>query len=102
GLLERLGRNTGLFRSRMAKAGFQVPEGTHPIVPVLYGDAALAAETAEALLAEGIYAVAFSYPVVPRGKARIRVQLSAAHTEAQVEKAVEAFSRVREKTATAG
>ncbi|MBN2290245.1 MAG: glycine C-acetyltransferase [Candidatus Glassbacteria bacterium] len=100
GLLERLGRNTGLFRSRMAKAGFQVPEGTHPIVPVLYGDEALAAETAEALLPEGIYAVAFSYPVVPRGKARIRVQLSAAHTAAQVEKAVTAFGRVRERTAT--
>ncbi len=98
-LLHRLEQNTMLFRSGMRAAGFQIPDGIHPIVPVIYGDEKLAARTAEALLEEGIYVVAFSYPVVPRAKARIRVQLSAAHTESQTERLVQAFVDVRERLA---
>ena len=97
GLLGRLKQNTTLFRESMRQAGFAIPDGSHPIVPILYGEAELAARTAEALLGEGIYAIAFSYPVVPRGKARIRVQLSAAHTESQIKRAVGAFKSVKEK-----
>ena len=75
--------------------GFDIVPGTHPIVPIMLGDAALAARTAEALLEQGVYAIGFSYPVVPRGKARIRVQVSAAHTAEDLEKAVAAFTRVK-------
>lgn len=100
GLLTKLKNNTDYFRKGMGKAGFDVPEGEHPIVPVMYGDAKLAVRTAELMLAEGIYVIAFSYPVVPRGKARIRLQLSAVHTEEQIEKAVRGFVKAREKLAT--
>ncbi|MHB9030008.1 MAG: glycine C-acetyltransferase [Candidatus Latescibacterota bacterium] len=97
-LKQRLDRNLRLFRTRMRESGFDIPERGHPIAPVMYGDARLAKQTAERLLEEGIYVIAFSYPVVPRDKARIRVQLSAAHTEEQIELAVKAFSRVRNNT----
>lgn len=97
-LKDRLDRNLRLFREGMRNAGFDLPEREHPIVPVMYGDARLAKETADALLREGIYVIAFSYPVVPRDRARIRVQLSAAHTEEQIDRAVRAFAKVRDRS----
>lgn len=84
-------RNAELFRRRMTEEGFELLEGEHAIVPVMFGDAALAGRIADAMLERGVFVTAFSYPVVPRGKARIRVQLSAAHTEEDVEAAVQAF-----------
>jgi glycine C-acetyltransferase len=92
-----LQRNTELFRRRMVDEGFDVLPGEHPIVPVMFGDAALAAQIADVMLGEGVYVIAFSYPVVPKGKARIRVQLSAAHSEADVETCVRAFVAARAK-----
>jgi len=92
-----LSRNTEVFRRRMADEGFDVLPGEHPIVPVMFGDAALAARIADVMLGEGVYVIAFSYPVVPKGKARIRVQLSAAHSEADVETCVRAFVAARAK-----
>lgn len=89
-----LQRNQKLFRSGMAKAGFDLVPGEHPIIPVMLYEERVAAEMAERLLKEGIYVIAFSYPVVPKGKARIRTQMSAAHTPAQIEKAVQAFTQV--------
>jgi glycine C-acetyltransferase len=86
-----LRRNAELFRRRMTEEGFNLLDGEHPIIPVMFGDAALAAKVADAMLAEGVYVIAFSYPVVPQGKARIRVQLSAAHSEQDVEVCVQAF-----------
>jgi glycine C-acetyltransferase len=88
----RLQENTQQFRTGMRHAGFEVPEGTHPIAPVMLGDARLAARMAERLLELGVYVIGFSYPVVPKGAARIRVQLSAAHTREQVERCMEAFT----------
>lgn len=93
-LRQRLHENTQRFRQGMLEAGFDIVPGVHPIVPVMLYDAKKAARMAEALLAEGIYVIGFSYPVVPKDKARIRVQLSAAHTREQVDKAVAAFVRV--------
>lgn len=90
-LRERLRENTQLFRKRMVEAGFNILPGEHPIVPVMFGDAITAARMSELLLSKGIYAVAFSYPVVPQGKARIRTQISAAHTREEVEFAIEKF-----------
>ena len=90
----RLLENTAYFRKEMTSRGFQIVEGTHPIVPVMLGDARLAQNIAKDMLEEGIYVVGFSYPVVPKGQARIRVQLSAAHTREQVDRALEAFTRV--------
>jgi len=78
----------------MEAAGFSLKPGSHPIVPVMLGDARLAQEVASDLLAEGVYVIGFSYPVVPKGEARIRVQLSAAHTPEQVDRAVAAFTKV--------
>lgn len=92
-LRRRLFENTGLFRSAMAAAGFTLRPGSHPIVPVMFADEVMAVRMAERLLSLGIYVIAFSYPVVPKGKARIRVQLSAAHTEAMVDRCVSAFVR---------
>jgi glycine C-acetyltransferase len=92
---DALRANTTLFRRLMTDAGFDVLPGEHPIVPVMFGDAALAARIADAMLAEGVYVIAFSYPVVPKGKARIRVQLSAAHTSEDVETCVRAFGAGR-------
>ena len=98
-LRERLVANAALFRERMSAEGFALLPGEHPIVPVMFGDAALAGRIAERMLADGVYVVAFSFPVVPRGEARIRVQLSAAHSRADVERAVEAFVRARDAEA---
>ncbi|MEO6199815.1 MAG: glycine C-acetyltransferase [Cryobacterium sp.] len=95
-LRARLGENAALFRRRMGEEGFDLLEGEHPIIPVMFGDAALAARVADRMLAEGVYVTAFSYPVVPHGKARIRVQLSAAHTADDVEACVRAFVASRE------
>ncbi len=93
-LRERLMRNTRDFREGMARAGFTIQPGIHPIVPIMLGDARLAQEMAAEMLAEGIYVIGFSFPVVPRGQARIRVQLSAAHEPEHVERAIAAFTRV--------
>ncbi|MFC9694045.1 glycine C-acetyltransferase [Kribbella sp. NPDC056951] len=95
-LRDQLNANTALFRAKMTEAGFDILPGTHPITPVMIGDAAQAAVLAEKLLALGIYVIAFSYPVVPHGKARIRVQLSAAHSTEDVEKAIAAFVEARD------
>ena len=78
----------------MTALGFELVAGGHPIIPVMLGDAALAARMADALLAEGVYVIGFSYPVVPKGKARIRAQMSAAHTAEQIDRAVAAFAKV--------
>ncbi len=93
-LRERLHANARRFRERMALLGFTLLAGEHPIIPIMLGDAPLAARLAERMLAEGVYVVAFSYPVVPQGKARIRTQMNAAHTVEQVDRVVEAFARV--------
>ncbi|MCF6472092.1 glycine C-acetyltransferase [Nonomuraea sp. MG754425] len=92
---ERLRANTARFRGAMTEAGFDILPGDHPIVPVMIGDAGEAAALAERLLDLGIYVIGFSYPVVPHGKARIRVQLSAAHSEQDVDRAVRAFVQAR-------
>jgi glycine C-acetyltransferase len=94
-LRERLRDNTRYFRAQMSSAGFNVLPGEHPIVPVMFGDAVMAARVAELLLAKGIYVVAFSYPVVPHGKARIRTQISAAHTRPELEFAIEKFAEAK-------
>ena len=93
-LRERLFANAARFRSGMTANGFRLVAGEHPIVPVMLGDAKLASAMADQLLAEGIYVIAFSFPVVPRDQARIRVQLSAAHETAHVDRAVTAFAGV--------
>lgn len=92
-LRERLHANAATFRREMTSAGFTLAGADHPIVPVMIGDAALAAEMASRLLAEGIYVIGFSFPVVPQGQARIRTQLSSLHTPEQLERAVDAFTR---------
>jgi glycine C-acetyltransferase len=89
--------NTKQFREGVSAAGFNIKRGTHPIVPVMIGDAKLATALADELLDEGIYVIGFSYPVVPKGEARVRVQLSAAHSTDDVAKAVDAFTRVGTK-----
>jgi glycine C-acetyltransferase len=93
-LRDRLEHNTRYFRKGIAAAGFKVNPGDHPIVPIMLGDAKRAVALAEGMLAEGIYVIAFSYPVVPKDKARIRVQISAALTTAQLDQAIAAFSKV--------
>lgn len=93
-LRARLKRNAEVFRKGMSEAGFTLIPGQHPIIPVMLGDAKLAGEMAAALLAEGVYVTGFSYPVVPKGKARIRTQMSAGHTLEQVERTVAAFTKV--------
>jgi len=94
-LRERLFSNTRLFRERMTSHGFDIVPGEHPIVPVMVGDAALAARMADMLLQRGVYVIGFSYPVVPQGKARIRVQVSAAHTPEELEFAVGQFAATK-------
>ncbi|MEU6050448.1 glycine C-acetyltransferase [Streptomyces xanthochromogenes] len=94
-LREKLADNTTLFRTRMAEEGFEILPGEHPIAPVMIGDAAEAARMAELLLERGVYVIGFSYPVVPMGAARIRVQLSAAHSTEDIEKTVAAFVDAR-------
>ncbi|HLS40207.1 MAG TPA: aminotransferase class I/II-fold pyridoxal phosphate-dependent enzyme, partial [Ornithinicoccus sp.] len=95
---ERLRANTALFRQLMTEAGFELLPGEHPITPVMFpgeDGARKATQIADAMLAQGVYVIAFSYPVVPRGKARIRVQLSAAHSEDDVRACVDAFVAAR-------
>ena len=94
-LLQRLRENTAYFRSEMVARDFEIPESDHPIVPIMIGDAVEAAAMADRLLGEGIYVRAFSFPVVPRGKARIRTQMSAAHTRDDLDQAITAFEKVR-------
>ncbi len=93
-LRDRLESNTRYFRQAMTDAGFQIRPGVHPIVPIMLGEAALAVKMADALLERGIYVIGFSYPVVPRGQARIRVQISAAHTREHLDRAIAAFVEV--------
>src|SRR5690554_1683008 len=93
-LRQKLWDNANHFRSEMTKAGFTLSGADHAIIPVMIGDARLASEMAERMLKEGIYVVGFSFPVVPRGKARIRTQMSAAHTRQQVDRAIDAFTRI--------
>ena len=94
-LLDRLRENTTYFRTRMAEEGFEIPESDHPIAPVMIGDAVLAARMADAILARGVYVRAFSYPVVPKGRARIRTQLSASLTRDDLDAAIRAFVEAR-------
>ena len=96
-LRDKLEANTLRFRAAMTEAGFQIKEGDHPIVPIMLYDARLAQAIAAELFDEGIYVIGFSFPVVPEGEARIRVQLSASHDSGQVDQAVAAFTRVAEK-----
>ncbi len=93
-LRDRLMENTRSFREQITAAGFQIKPGSHPIVPIMIGDARAATELARDLLEEGIYVIGFSFPVVPKGEARIRVQLSAGHTPQHVDRAVTAFEKV--------
>jgi glycine C-acetyltransferase len=93
-LREQVRQNGERFRRAMTALGFELVAGEHPIIPVMLGDAALATRMADALLAEGVYVIGFSYPVVPKGKARIRTQMSAAHTAEQIDRAVAAFAKV--------
>lgn len=101
-LRDSLWRNVARFREQMAAAGFELAGADHAIIPVMIGDARLASEFADLLLAEGIYVIGFSYPVVPLGKARIRTQISAAHTPGQIDAAVAAFTRVGRKLGVIG
>jgi len=96
-LRDTLEENTHYFRKGMQKAGFDVDDGDHPIVPVMLGDANLAQTMSQKLLENGIYAIGFFYPVVPKGKARIRTQISAAHTKEDLDKAIKAFATIRDE-----
>jgi glycine C-acetyltransferase len=98
-LRDRLAENVTFFRSEMAAAGFDIPAGDHPIIPIMLGDAVLATRMADALLDRGIYVIGFSYPVVPKGTARIRTQMSAGHTRDDLTYAVEQFAAVRKELA---
>ncbi|MDG1097655.1 MAG: glycine C-acetyltransferase [Methylophilaceae bacterium] len=98
-LRDKLERNTHYFRKGMQVAGFEVDDGDHPIVPVMLGDANLAQEMSKRLLEKGVYAIGFFFPVVPKGKARIRTQISAKHTKADLDKAIKAFSETRDEMA---
>ncbi len=93
-LRQRVNDNGALFRREMGALGFDLVPGSHPIVPVMLGDATLATQMADGLLTEGIYVIGFSFPVVPKGRARIRTQMSAAHTTADINRAVAAFAKV--------
>jgi glycine C-acetyltransferase len=94
-LRDRLEDNTRFFRDGMARSGFNIVPGEHPIVPIMLGDAALATKMADALLVKGVYVIGFSYPVVPQGKARIRTQVSAAHSREDLAFAIRAFGEVK-------
>ena len=96
-LRDKLMENTKFFREEMEKLGFDILPGTHPIVPVMLGDAVLAQKMAARLLEKGIYVIGFSFPVVPKGKARIRVQVSAAHSMDDLKFAVKKFAEVKEE-----
>jgi glycine C-acetyltransferase len=101
-LRDRLESNTKYFREGMTSSGFNIVPGTHPITPIMLGDAKLAHDVARDMLAEGIYVIGFSYPVVPKGKARIRVQISAGHTKPHLDRALEGFRKVGKKHGLAG
>ena len=94
-LRDKLEANTAFFRQQMTKLGFNILPGTHPIVPIMIGDAALATKFADAMLEKGVYVIGFSFPVVPKGKARIRTQISAAHSREDLEFAIEAFGAAK-------
>lgn len=96
-LRDSLESNTTYFRSKMSALGFTIKEGVHPIIPVMIGDAKKATELADALLEEGVYVIGFSFPVVPKGEARIRTQMSAAHTKEDLDKAISAFEKCGKK-----
>ena len=96
-LRQRVNANAQYFRERMTAAGFELRPGNHPIVPVMLHDAKLAQAFADALLEEGIYVIGFFFPVVPQGQARIRTQMSAAHSREQIDRAVAAFTKVGRK-----
>ena len=98
-LRDRLAENTRFFRARMTEEEFEILPGDHPIVPVMIGDAALASRMASVMLEKGVYVVGFSYPVVPQGKARIRAQVSAAHSQDELDRAVRAFVETRTEVA---
>jgi glycine C-acetyltransferase len=98
-LRQRLAANTAFFRRRMTEEEFDILPGEHPIVPVMIGDASLAGRMAAAMLEKGVYVVGFSYPVVPQGKARIRAQVSAAHSSEELDRAVRAFVETRAQVA---
>jgi glycine C-acetyltransferase len=95
-LRDRLEANTKYFRAGMADRGFDIPQGDHPIVPIMLGEASLATKMASMMLEEGIYVIGFSYPVVPKGQARIRVQISAGHSTEDIDLAMNAFAKVRD------
>jgi len=97
GLHDKLHGNADYFRRKMIAAGFNIPEGHHPIVPIMLGDARVATAMADRLLDKGIYVIGFSFPVVPKGQARIRVQISAAHTTENLDHAIEMFIEVRDE-----
>ena len=99
-LRDRLAANTRHFRDGMRTRGFDIPDGDHPIVPIMLGDASLATTMADRLLEEGVYVIGFSYPVVPKGQARIRVQVSAAHTADDLNAAMDAFKKVHNACST--
>jgi glycine C-acetyltransferase len=94
---DRLENSTIYFREKMTVAGFEIKPGIHPIVPIMLGDAKLAQDIASDMLAEGIYVIGFSFPVVPKGEARIRVQISAAHSREHLDKAIAAFVKIGKK-----
>ncbi len=96
-LRDRLEENTRFFRRAMTDRNFQIIPGEHPIVPIMIGDGAMAGRMADRLLEKGVYAIGFSYPVVPNGKARVRVQISAAHTREDLDLAIDAFTAVRDE-----
>ena len=98
-LRERLFQNTMYFRDKLKAAGFDIPDGEHPIVPIMLGDARLAHQMADKLLERGVYVIGFSFPVVPRGTARIRTQVSAAHSREDLDYAAEQFAEVYEEVA---
>ncbi len=96
-LRKRLNINTQYFRKKIQSLGFKIKPGTHPIVPVMIGDAKLSKNLANNLLSQNIYVVGFSFPVVPKGEARIRVQISASHTKNQINQVIEAFKKSGKK-----
>jgi glycine C-acetyltransferase len=97
GLRDKLADNTEYFRKKMISEGFNIKPGVHPIVPIMLGDATLAQNMARDMLSEGIYVIGFSFPVVPKGESRIRVQVSASHTTNHLDKAIGAFIKIGEK-----
>ena len=98
-LRDKLESNTKYFRTKMTEAGFDIKPGDHPIVPIMLYDAVLAQKFAARLLEEGIYVIGFFFPVVAKGQARIRVQISAAHEQEHLDKAIEAFTKVGKELA---